>query len=502
MPKRYVSIWFRHLLTDWLAIRRPEIKDSSYVFAVLTHGRMIITAVNPLAEKFGVEKGMLVADAKAICPALEVINDKPGRPRNLLRGLGEWCIRYSPTVAIDEFSLDGLFMEISGCPHLWGGEREYLKEIVSRLKSKGYSVRLSIADTPGAAWAIARFGKITPLIPVGEHIEAIQALPPEALRLEAGMLAKLQKLGFYKIKSFMSMPRAVLRRRFGEAFLLRFAQALGTDDEVIKPLQLPLLFQERLPCLEPIRTRTGIEIAIKRLLEGLCFKLQKEGKGLRTGILTGYRIDGKVIRMSIGTSSATHSVSHLFKLFELKIEQIRPALGIELFVLEATKVDDIAASQEAIWSDKPGINDKSVIQLLDRVTGKVGPNVIHRYVPDTHYWPERSLKKTLSITELPVTDWPTDKPRPTEILSCPESVEVMALIPDHPPKFFIYKNTKHRILKADGPERIEPEWWMDKSEHRDYYQVEDEEGQRYWLFRLGHCSAESKYQWFIHGFFA
>lgn len=502
MSQRYVSIWFRQLLADWLAIRRPELKDVPYVFAAPDHGRMIITAVSPLAEKYGVEKAMRAADAKAICPDLEVVDDKPGRCRNLLRGLGEWCIRYSPSVAIDEFSLDGLLMEISGCPHLWGGEREYLKEIVSRLKSKGYTVRLAIADTAGAAWAIARFGNITPLIPVNGHIEAIQALPPEALRLEPLTLSKLQKLGFYQVKSFMSMPRSVLRRRFGEAFLSRLGQALGTENEVILPIQLPVQFQERLPCLEPIRTRTGIEVAIRRLLESLCQRLQQEGKGLRTGILTGYRIDGKVVRVEIGTNSATHSVSHLFKLFELKIEQIRPALGIELFVLEAPKTDDVSAPQEVFWTDKPGLNDRSVIQLLDRVAGKVGAGVIRRYLPDTHYWPERSVKKSASLTELTANEWRTELPRPTELLNRPEPIEVMAIIPDHPPKFFIYKNTRHHIVKADGPERVEREWWLDNGEHRDYYQVEDELGGRYWLFRSGHYSGEDKYQWFIHGFFA
>ncbi|WP_256010237.1 Y-family DNA polymerase [Desertivirga xinjiangensis] len=502
MSKRYVSIWFRHLLADWQAIRRPELKDVPYVFAAPDHGRMIITAVSPLAEQSGIETGMRAADAKAICPGLEVIDDKPDRAKKLLRGIGEWCIRYSPTVAVDDFSNDGLFMEVSGCPHLWGGEREYLKEIVSRLKSKGYTVRLGMADTVGAAWAIARFGRVTPLIHAGEHAEALLPLPPEALRLEQGTLAKLQKLGFYQIKSFIGMPRSVLRRRFGEGFLLRLGQALGTENEIIEPIQVATAFQERLPCLEPIKTRRGIEIAIKRLLKKLCLRLQQEGKGLRSGVLTGYRIDGKIVRIEIGTNSASHSVSHLYKLFELKIEQIRPALGIELFVLDAPKTDDVDAAQEAIWSDKLGMNDKSLIQMLDRVAGKVGPNVIRRYVPDTHYWPERSFKKSLTITELPVSGWRNNKPRPTELLSRPDPIEVMAIIPDHPPKFFVYKNTRHNIVKADGPERIEREWWLDAGEHRDYYQVEDEQGRRYWLFRSGHYSDAGRYQWFLHGFFA
>lgn len=502
MQKRFVSIWFRHLLADWQLIRRPELAGVPFVFAAPDHGRMLITAVSQMALDGGVEIGMRTADAKAICQGLEVLDDKPGRPAKLLRGLGEWCIRYAPVVSVDEFGMDGLLLDVSGCAHLWGGEREYLKEIISRLKSKGYTVRLAIADTPGAAWAVSHFGKLTPLIPTGGQTNALLSLAPDALRLEEGALSKLRKLGFYQIKSFIGMPRSVLRRRFGEDFLLRLAQALGTEEEPLKPLQVPLPFQERLPCMEPIKTRTGIEIAIKRLLESICKRMQAEGKGLRTGVLTGYRIDGKVEQISIGTSGATHSVSHLFKLFQLKIEQIKPALGIELFVMEAPRVGDVIVPQEAIWTSSPGLDDQSVIRLLDRVAGKIGSGVIHRYLPATRYWPERSITTALSLSEKPAVDWGIDKPRPTELLKYPEPIEVMALIPDHPPKFFIYKGVQHLVAKADGPERIEREWWLDEGEHRDYYQVEDEKGQRYWLFRSGHYSGDQKYKWFIHGFFA
>jgi protein ImuB len=318
MQKRYVSIWFRRLLTDWQQIRCPELKDLPFVFAATDHGRNMITAVNHLAAARGIKTGMKAADAKAICPNLEVLDDKPGRAVALLKALGIWCIRYAPIVMIDDFSVDGLFMDVSGCTHLWAGEREYLKEIVSRLKRKGYTVRLAIADNPGAAWAISRFGTVSPLIPQGKYIEALLTLPPEALRLEEPTLVKLRKLGFYQIKSFIGMPRSVLRRRFGEDFLARLGQALGTVDEILQPVQIPVQFQERLPCLEPIRTRSAIEIAISKLLENLCLHLKNEGKGLRTAILTCYRVDGKIVQIDIGTNGPAHSVNHLFKILQHK----------------------------------------------------------------------------------------------------------------------------------------------------------------------------------------
>jgi protein ImuB len=299
------------------------------------------------------------------------------------------------------------------------------------------------------------------------------------------------------------MGRSVLRRRFGDNFLLRLDQALGNEDEPLQLLHPVEPYHERLPCLEPICTATGIEIAIKQLLENLCRRLQGEGKGLRTAVLKCYRVDGQLAGADIGTSRASHHVEHLFKLFELKIASIEPALGIELFTLDAPKVEDVQPEQEILWSPEGcGLDDMNLAELLDRLANKVGPGSISRYLPREHYWPERSIKPALSLTEKPTTAWRTDRPRPSLLLPQPERIEVTAPIPDYPPMLFIYKNKIHHIKKADGPERIEREWWIEAGEHRDYYYVEDEKGQRFWLFRSGHYSGDRTDQWFIHGFFA
>jgi protein ImuB len=500
MQKRFLCIWFRHLTTDWLCLRQPGLVDMPFVFAVPVHGRMTIVAATAIAEIQGATVGMAVADAKALIPALQVFDDKPGRAVKLLKGLGEWCIRYTPIVAIDPS--DGLILDVSGCTHLWGGEQAYLKEILTRLRSKGYDVRGAIADTVGAAWAISRFGKISPIVAPAEQTEALLPLPAAALRLDQTILQRLQKLGLYQIGSFIGMPKSNLRRRFGEELLLRLRQATGQESEPIKPIVLLTAYQERLPCMEPIRTANAIGIAIQRLLDALCKRLQAEGIGIRSATLKTYRIDGKIEEQTIGTNRATFNTSHLFKLFELKISQIRPGLGIELFIMEATKVEAVDPVQENLWAAKPGMEDMAVAELLDRLEGKVGSGTIHRYLPEEHYWPERSIKLASSISEKTTLDWPMERPRPTQLLSRPEAIQVTAPIPDYPPMLFRYKGKVHPIKKADGPERIEREWWMDKGEHRDYYIVEDEEGRRYWLFRSGHYTEDQAHQWFIHGFFA
>lgn len=500
MHQRFIAIWFKHLTTDWFAIRNPALREQAFVLAAPQRGRMVITAVNKLAQAQCMEVGMAIADARSIFPSLRVLDDKPELPVKLLKVLGEWCIRYTPITAMDP--PDGLILNCSGCPHLWGGEMKYLKEMITRLTKRGYDVRGAMADTIGTAWAVARYGEIDPIIAPGEQMTALLPLPLAALRLEPSTLLRLQKLGLYKIRHIINISRASLRRRFGPDILLRLNQALGQHKEAIEPLQPIQPYQERLPCLEPIVTATGIEIALKQLLDSLCLRLQREGNGLRAATFMGYRVDGKMEQVEIGTNRASHSSSHLFKLFEGKIASIEPALGIELFVLETKKVEELDPVQEALWQERGGLEDAEVAELLDRIAGKIGSYRVHRYLPDAHYWPERSFKVASSMQEKPVIDWPLERPRPIRILARPERIDVTAPIPDYPPMLFRYQGKLHHIKKADGPERIEREWWLEGGEHRDYYCVEDEDGQRYWLFRSGHYDMDKQRAWFIHGFFA
>jgi protein ImuB len=499
MSKRFVSIWFRHLKTDWFIRRQPVLHNLPFVLAAPDHGRMIVTALNVLAQTEGVYAGMAVADARAIIPCLLVLDDKPEHSNTLLTGIAAWCIRYTPSVATDP--PDGLLLDVTGCAHLWGGEKEYITGIYKRFKSFGYNIRISIADTIGTAWAVARFAQGSCIVESGLQNTALLSLPPSALRLKAEDAKRLEKLGLRQVSNFISMPRSALRRRFGQHLLQRLNQALGYEEEIINPVIPIEPYQERLPCLEPIVTATGIEIALQRLLDTLCGRLMKEQKGLRVSTFNAYRIDGKIEKIAIGTNRPTCNTKHLFKLFEIKIDSIEPALGIELFTLDASKVEDLPTVQEKLWQNTDGLDNIHLSELLDRIEGKVGADHIHRYVPDEHYWPERSFKPALSIDEKPTAAWKVDRPRPLQLLCKPEPIEVTAPIPDYPPMLFRYKNKLHKIIKADGPERIEQEWWLQQGQHRDYYCVEDEDGHRYWLFRSGHYDAAKSYQWFIHGFF-
>ncbi|MBN7811327.1 DNA polymerase Y family protein [Algoriphagus sp. H41] len=497
MPRRFLSLWLPYLLTDRQVIRQPELRDRAFVFADKQRGRMTISAASIPAVSLDIRPGMAVADARALQPELLVLPYKPGREEKLLQGLADWCLCYTPVVVID--APDGLVLEISGCPHLWGGEKPYLESLISTLQAKGYQGKAAIADTIASAWAMARYGGQS-IIPPAQQREALLSLPPASLRLESQTLDRMEKLGFTQIGQFIDIPTPTLRRRFGEATLQRLGQALGSAHETLDPILPKEPYLERLPCLEPVRTAPGIKIALEELLKTICQRLTKEKKGMRKGIFRGHRLDGKVEEVSIGTHMPSHHPEHLLRLFELKIPLIEPDLGIELFELEALLVEKISETQESLWHSA-GDDVTALAELLDKMAGKMGAQTIHRYLPQEQHWPEHSIREAVSLEDKPSTDWDSQRPRPLHLLASPERIDVMVPLPDYPPLHFRYRGEILRVAKADGPERIEQEWWLQSGPPRDYYVIEDENGKRYWLFRLGIYGKEDP-KWFIHGFFA
>lgn len=497
--KRYLSIWFPYLIPDRLVKQKPELQKKAFVTVLSERGRQVIQSSNIQATVKGIKPGMILADARAIFPDLPAIDHQPALPAKLLNALGEWCLRFTPIVMVD--LPDGLMLDISGCPHLWGGELHYSNDITARLNRAGYHVNTAIADTMGAAWAVSRYGKHESIIPAYQQKQALLALPAEALRIDILTASRLYKLGLNSIGSFVDMPSATLRRRFGKDLVQRIELALGLALETLNPISPALIFQERLSCLDPVRTAKAIKIALQQLLEKLCKHLLQEGKGLRKAVLKCYRVDDEIQSIEIGTNKATRNISHIFRLMEQKITNIDPGLGIELFVLEAPVTEPLKVEQEYLWTDISNEHSESLIQLIDRISVRIGNQAIKKYLPAEHHWPERSYVPAKSITEQPIISWPQGLRRPVYVLPKPEPIQVSVPIPDYPPMLFVYKGKVHNIKKADGPERIEREWFIEKGLQRDYYIVEDQTGARYWLFRSGHYDTHIP-EWFIHGFFA
>jgi len=506
--RRVMSLW----LPSWPIERRrrPSASRSAspanpVLVADWVGGRGIVTAVDPgLADSL--TPGMALADARAMAPQAVVLNADPAGDAAALARLAAWCGRYSPWTAPDQ--PDGIWLDLTGAAHLSGGEHVLAEELIGRLKRFGLSARAAIAETPGAAWALAREGSAGIMaVPEGATRVALAPLPVRALRLAAETAELLDRLGLRRIGDLYKLPRPALVARFGFATAERLDQALGLLAEPLSPLPPAPIRSSHRRFAEPIQRPEDLAAATASLAEALCRRLAEAGAGARRLALNFYRLDGVVLTLEAGTAQASRDPRHLARLFAERLDRIEPDLGIEDMRLTALLVEPLGGEQAPL--DGTGLGDggadATLAALVDRLENRLGAGSVGRYRPRDSHIPERAAERVPALTTgAGGTPWQPDRLRPVRLLPRPEPIEATAPIPDDPPVQFRWRRRVHRVRAADGPERILGEWWRDPGEPalRDYYCVEDEEGRRFWLYRAGLHQAGTTPRWFLHGFFA
>ncbi|GAB1584112.1 Y-family DNA polymerase [Phyllobacterium phragmitis] len=466
--------------------------------------RRVVTTLDEKAQALGVSPGMIVTKAQALIPGLVVMDADPAADAAGLDKLALWALqRVSPVVMAD--APDGLVMDTTGADHLYGGEATMLAAIVQRFAASGIEVRAAIADTWGAAHAAARFlGRQTLVVPPGETMLMLKPLPLAALRLAPDIIAGLRTLGFETIGDLMDQPRAPLALRFGPEIGRRLDQAIGILAEPIDPVRSHELVEVRRVFGEPIGAAETIARYAARLVEALCAELDKRGLGVRRLDLLCHRVDNTLQVIRVGTARPVRDPKRLTRLLCDKIETIDPGFGIEIMLLVAVQSEPLRERQtisSLVEASQPDVSD-----LIDVLANRVGENRLCRFSPLQSDVPERSVARVPALAQETGATWEGDWPRPPRLLARPEPIETMALLPDNPPVWFTWRGVRRRVRRADGPERIRGEWWKRDAEMtavRDYFRVEDETGERYWLFRSGdgeHAESGSQ-QWFLHGVF-
>lgn len=442
---------------------------------------------------------MAVAHAQAAVPDLTVVEADTEAAAAALHGLGAWCLRrYAPLVALD--LPDGLWIEVAGAAHLFQGEASLIEDLVTGLAQRALSARAAVADTPGAAWAVARFAPRETVITPGCQDAAIAELPVRSLRLSRETVAGLVQLGIERVGQLAAKPRASLRLRFGEEAVLRLDQALGHAPEPLVHLALPEMPGVRLAFAEPIGAPETLARVTERLLTDLCAVLERQGVGVRRLDLLFRRVDGASQGLRIATAQPTRTVRHLLRLFVERLALVDPGFGIDEAVLAASRVEWFDATQAGLGDLTRDGAEADLAELVDRLTVRLGARRVFRAAPVASALPERSVRRIGPLAAVPDAEWPTDLPRPVRLLRRPESVMVVALAPDHPPALFVWRHMRLRVARADGPERIHGAWWVSDAEGglvRDYYRVETTDGDRWWLFR--DAPAVEGGRWWLHG---
>jgi protein ImuB len=530
--RRYLSVWMRRLATDRIA-RRSSAPDDAPLAVVETVDRALrIASLNDAAARLNLRVGMALADARAMYPGLPVADADPQADARLLIAIADWCDRYTPLIGLD--SPDGLVLDITGCVHLFGGEAALCHDIGRRLAAQGFATRLSVADTVGCAWAVARYAEMltvaapSPLagegsttfpsqfavVPRGGSQAAVVSLPLAGLRLAPDLGAALAKVGLKSIADVIDMPRAPLAARFGVAFLRRLDQSLGREDEPISPrLPVPVAMAERrFP--DPIGREEDVLGTIEQLARDLGRILERRGEGARLLQVALFRADGKVHRLELGTSAPVREPQRVRRLFAERLavlgDACDPGFGYDMVRLSALVAERFDPPQTGFGAPD---REAELAHLVDRLGARFGLSRVTRLVPQDTHIPEFAVAAMPAHAprkaeiEHPVFEQDSLAPvRPVRLLARPEPIEVTALVPDGPPLRFRWRRIQHDVAVAEGPERIAMEWWRDdrgSALTRDYFRVESKDGARVWLYREGLYDREPGHpRWFLHGMFA
>jgi protein ImuB len=507
-----MAIWLPRLAIDrWRHsenCREGEGADAGplALIAETAHGPRL-EAVNAAGLALGVRPEMLLADARSVCPSLAIRPSDPKGDHAFLERLALWAQRWGPWSAVD--APDGVLVDVTAVAHLFGGEAAMLEEAQARLVSRGLAVRLAIAPTGGAAWALAHCARRRPIMYAGEEA-MLDPLPVAGLRLNSDVLLVLRRLGLKRIGDLHRIGRDALQRRFRNRRdpsanpLIRLDQLLGRAAEPLLPVvveEIPLA-QRRL--MEPIRHRELLDVVVADLAGDMAKLLEGRGEGARRLELGLWRVDGEVMLRHLEFAAATREAAHIARLFAAKLDDVDAGFGIELVRMRAPWCEALALEQGDIETVEA--EGTSLAACIDRLTVRLGEGAVRRPVPHASHIPERAqrwfppLEPPASQEELAFRE------RPLKLLDKPEEISVLYAAPDGTPQRFRWRGAVHDIVRAEGPERIAPEWWRERStvRLRDYYRIEDGDGRRYWIWRHGLFGdgRGGDPQWFLQGLFA
>ena len=539
-PRRILSLWLPRLPIDRIKREVSESKasgsreenaskrsgasakkddDAPGVVVAKENNALKIYSLDDVAAHYGLDVGMPLANARAICPHLVVFDAGEARDAQLLNDIADWCDRFTPLVALDP--PHGLYLDITGCAHLFGGEAALLKLVCDLLTAQGFAVSAAIAATSICARTLTRHvhGKI---VADGEEARAVAPLPVAALGASEAITTGLRRAGLKTIGDVAARARYEITARFGAAFTTRLEQALGEGDGPISPRKpLPDYIVEK-RFAEPILTDTAIAATLSKLAQMLVGAMAREGKGARQLTACFFRTDGVVRGIVVDTGQAVTRADVIDRLFRERLDALSdpldPGFGFDLIRLSASRTEIVVQQQHDL--DAHVHDNDALAALIDRIAARIGSQRVVVYLPQDTHIPERAELPVPAQQSLAAASQAVWQPRieaepplrPLRLFERPEEIQVIAQVPDGPPARFVWRRASHAVVRAEGPERIAMEWWRTdgKGLTRDYFRIEDEAGLRFWVYRDGLYDRERDPQtgrpvqpsWFMHGLFA
>jgi protein ImuB len=384
-----------------------------------------VVAANAAAQRAGLRIGMPATKAQALVVGLVIQHADPAADAEALERLAVWALRYSPVVAVDP--PDGIVIDATGATHLHGGEEAMLGDLIARLSATKITARAAMADTRGAAHALARYAARPRLVaPEQGSARLIEPLPIAALRLPQDMVDDLRRLGFERIADLIATPRAPLTLRFGPEVGRRLDQARGLTGDPIDPVRPADIVEVQQLFAEPIGARETITRYVAKLTVQLCEELEARGLGARRLDLLFGLVDNRLQAVRIGTAQPVRDVKRLTRLLCDKIETVDPGFGIEIMRLAATLAEPFAIKQSI--SSLVEETEADVSGLIDVLGNRVGEGRLYRFAPVASDVPERSMQRVAATAPDSTDVWPGHWPRPARLLASPEPIETVALL--------------------------------------------------------------------------
>ena len=551
MPhRRVLSLWFPRMGAERLLRQARVTEEQPFAVVQDTGKTQVISSLSVSAEGWGLSHGQPLRDALAMYPDLITRLQNRQLEARFLASLRRWASKFSPWVA--EEIPNALVIDLTGCAHLFGGELGVIQQVELDCLNLGLSVHIGMADTKGAAWALARYaGQPLGLSRTGDAIDqeapatrsravkrrnwergglpprlqssqggygriaapgftrqALAPLPVAALRLEDHVITSLNRLGLRRVENLMDQPRAAIARRFGKGTIYRMDQALGVAPEPISPAKQSLHLACRLTLPEPIGLIEDMLAALDKLLPRLAASLTAKGRGVRRLRLEAYRTDQTMQSVEVGLARPSADMALIRQLLVIKLEDIKVEFGIDVLRVVAAQTEPIYAHQHkgkikagpavaARLSQNTELDD-----LIGKLGARIGLEAITRLHPGDSHIPEKASQVLAAAWSMPQMDWPIVLRARPLIYFQPEPI-VAAEVPKVP-LHFKWRGQSHELQSAQGPERIAPEWWLEerawRNGTRDYWRVVTKSGDRLWLY-FAHGGAISG-GWFCHGRFA
>ena len=526
--RRILSLWLPRLPIDrikrglkWANVALDDTPNAAPSVVVAKENNALkIYSLDETAAHSGLSIGLPLANARAICPHLKVFDADEASDARTLGEIADWCDRFTPLVALDP--PHGLFLDITGCAHLFGGEAAMLRLLCDVLTAQGFAVSAAIASTAVCARTMTRHvhGRI---VPDGEEADAVGPLPVSSLGADIAITNGLRRAGLKTIGDVAFRARHEITARFGAAFTTRLEQALGQGDAPISPRKpLPDYIVEK-RFAEPVATDNVISATLSRLAETLVLSMEKQGKGARRLEASFFRTDGAVRVLEVETGQPVTRAAIVDRLFRERLEALNdpldPGFGFDLIRLSASRTEAVVQEQRDL--DAHVHDNDELAALIDHIAARIGGKRVVVHLPQDTHIPERAVLTAPAQRHLAAATqavWPARLPgepplRPLRLFDKAEPIKVpLATVPDGPPHRFVWRRAVHAVVRVEGPERIAMEWWKQDGKvlTRDYFRVEDEAGLRFWIFRDGLYDSELRDQegkpvpanWFVHGLFA